>query len=347
MKKTSLLQPSQSRSLLILAYWPAAATVLLLAFAAYLYMPHRVGLGGMKILWPLNSVLAAVGCFCLTRRWISSFDSSLLAAIIYGFGPFGLSFVSYHPLAGLSYVAVPWLLCPAVYYQSGQTSGMIKTLITALLSLLPFAAIAGLFWLAAHHWAGPLFLMPKNKLLEPADLWGILTPVLFASNHFAIGFYHMPLICILMGLFVFVLSGKETLLVPVMGAIVLSLMSPICEVTPIVWLSFAALFLSICAGLGLQSLAWAGKADRFWILACVIASLLLAGGNYLMTGRHPGQADYSQAAMLFLASAAAVGLIFLLTQLNLKLTLFRWAVLFGVCVYDLWMTAPRLVDSLF
>jgi hypothetical protein len=347
MKKTSLSQPNQSRSLVVLAYWPAAATVLLLAFAVYLYMPHRTGLGGMKILWPLNSVLAAVGCFCLTRRWVSSFDSSLLAAVIYGFGPFGLSFVSYHPLAGLSYAVVPWLLCPAVYYQSGQMSGMRKTLITSLLSLLPFAAIAGLFWLAAHHWAGPLFLMPKNKMLEPADLWGMITPLIFTSNHFAIGFYHMPLICILMGLFIFVLSGKETLLVPVMGAIVLSLMPPICNVTPIVWLSFAALFLSICSALGLQSLAWAGKADRFWILACVISAMLLAGCNYLMGLSHPQQTDYHQATFLFLASAGAMGFIFLLTQMNLRLTLFRWIVLFGLCAYDLWITAPMLVDSLF
>jgi hypothetical protein len=347
MKNASLPQPGPTQSAITRVLGPVAAVILLLAFAAWLYKPHWFGLGGIKLLWPLNSVAAAVGCFVLTRRWISSFDASLLAGILYGFGPFGLSFVSYHPLAGLSYVAVPWLLCPAVYYQSGQSSGMAKTLITALLSLLPFAAIAGLFWLAAHYWAGPLFLMPKNKLLEPADLWGMITPMIFMSNHFAIGFYHTPLICMLMGLFVFALSGKETLLVPVMGAIVLSLMSPICEVTPIVWLSFAALFLSICSALGLQSLAWAGKADRFWILACVIASLLLAGFNYLMAGRHPGQADYPQAAVLFLATAAATGLVFLLTQWNIKQTLFRWVILFGVCVYDLWITAPRLVDSLF
>jgi hypothetical protein len=347
MKNTSQTLQGPNRNALVRALFPVAAVILLLAFAAWLYKPHWFGLGGIKLLWPLNSVLAATGCFVLTRRWISSFDASLLAAVIYGFGPFGLSFVSYHPLAGLSYVAVPWLLCPATYYPAGHASGMQKTMITALLSLLPFAAIAGLFWLAAHHWAGPFFLMPKNKMLEPADLQGMITPMIFMSNHFTIGFYHMPLICMLMGLFVFALSGKETLLVPVLGAIVLSLLSPICEVTPIVWLSFATLFLSVCSALGLQSLAWAGKADRFWILACVIAALLLAGGNYLMAGSHPGQTDYRQTAVLFGISAAAIGLVFLLTQLNLKLTLVRWTVLFGVCVYDLWVTAPRLVDSLF
>jgi hypothetical protein len=347
MKNTSSSLPGLTKSAMVQALLPVAAVIILLAFAAYLYGPHWFGLGGMKILWPLNSVLAAMGCFILTRRWISSFDASLLAALIYGFGPFGLSFVSYHPLAGLSYVAVPWLLCPAVYYQSPNTTGMLKTLAIALLSLLPFAAIAGLFWLAAHHWAGPLFLMPKSKLLEPTDLWGMITPMIFASNHFAIGFYHMPLICILMGLFVFALSGKETLLVPVMMGIILSLMSPICEVPPIVWLGFAALFLSVCSALGMQSLAWAGKADRFWILACAIAALGLAGCNYLMGLSHPQPADYRHAAVFFLASAGATGLVFLLTQLNLRLTVVRWLVLFGLCAYDLWVTAPRLVDSLF
>jgi hypothetical protein len=347
MKNTSSSLPSSTNNAMVRALLPVAAVIILLAFAVYLYRPHWFVLGGMKILWPLNSVLAAMGCFILTRRWISSFDASLLAGIIYGFGPFGLSFVSYHPLAGLSYVAVPWLLCPAVYYKSANTAGMLKTPAVALLSLLPFAAIAGLFWSAAHYWAGPLFLMSKNKLLEPADLWGIITPMLFTSNHFAIGFYHMPLICILMGLFAFALSGKETLLVPVMVGIVLSLMPPICDVPPIVWLGFAALFLSVCSALGIQSLAWAGKADRFWILTCVIAALLLAGCNYLMGLSHPQQTDYRQATLLFLASAAAAGLVFLLTQLNLRLTLLRWLVLFGLCAYDLWVTVPRLVDSLF
>jgi hypothetical protein len=33
--------------------------------------------------------------------------------------------------------------------------------------------------------------------------------------------------------------------------------------------------------------------------------------------------------------------------LNLRLTVVRWLVLFGLCAYDLWVTAPRLVDSLF
>jgi hypothetical protein len=347
MKNNPISQSGLNKNNMVRLLLPVAAVILLLAFAAWLYRPHWIGLGGIKLLWPLNSVAAAVGCFVLTRRWISTFEASLLAAVIYGFGPFGLSFVSYHPLAGLSYVAVPWLLCPAVYYQPGQTSRVSKTLITSLLSLLPFAAIAGLFWLAAHYWAGPLYMMPKYKLLEPADLWGMITPMLFTSNHFAIGFYHMPLICMLMGLFAFALAGKETLLVPVLGAVVLSLLSPICEVTPIVWLSFAALFLSICSAIGLQALAWAGKADRFWILACIITAVLLAGYNYLMMGSHPGQTGYRQAAMLFLTSASAMGFIFLLTQKNLRLTLLRWFVLFGLCAYDLWLTAPTLVDSLF
>jgi hypothetical protein len=29
------------------------------------------------------------------------------------------------------------------------------------------------------------------------------------------------------------------------------------------------------------------------------------------------------------------------------LSLLRWAILFGLCAYDLWVTAPALVDSLF
>jgi hypothetical protein len=336
-----------SKSDLMRVLHPVAAAVILSILAAYLYKPHWFQLGGMKLLLPLNSILAAMGCFVLTRRWVSSFDASLLAAVVYGFGPFGLSFVSYHPLAGLSFVVVPWLLCPAVYYHTGHSSGALKTLATTLLVLLPFAAIAGLFWSASHHWAGPLFLMPKHRTPQISDLWGMITPLTFTANHFAIGFYHIPLVCILMGLFVFAASGKETLLVPVMAGIVLSLVTPICGVTPIVWLSFAALFFSVVAGLGMQSLAWAGKADRFWILACVIVALLLAATNYFLGFYYPGQIAYRHATFLFLACAAAMGFIFLLTHFNLRLSLIRWIILFGLCAYDLWITAPALVDSLF
>lgn len=347
MKKASVLPQGTAKSRILRVLLPVAAAVLLLAFAGYLFGPHWFGLGGLKILWPVNSVLAAMGCFTVSRRWLSSFDASLLAAVIYGFGPFGLSFVAYHPLAGLSYVAIPWLLCPVVYYRSAGTTRIAKTLAVTLLTLLPFAAILGLFWSAAHYWGGPLFLMPKNKLLELSDLWGFVTPMIFISNRFAVGFYHMPLICILMGLFVFAFSGKETLLVPVMTGIILSLIPPVCNVPPIVWIGFVALFLSICSGLGIQSLALAGKADWFWILACIIVSLLLAGFNYLIGQSAPQQALYKHGILLFLVSAAAVGFACALAFLNLRLTLLRWAVLFGACVYDLWATAPALVDSLF
>ncbi|MBM4102807.1 MAG: hypothetical protein FJ263_01990 [Planctomycetes bacterium] len=347
MKGASPSPSGFSKSDLVRMLHPVAAAVILSILAAYLYMPHWFQLGGMKLLLPLNSILAAMGCFVLTRRWVSSFDASLLAAVIYGFGPFGLSFVSYHPLAGLSFVVVPWLLCPAVYYHTGHSSGALKTLATTLLVLLPFAAIAGLFWAASNHWAGPLFLMPKHRTPQLTDLWGMITPLTFTTNHFAVGFYHAPLVCILMGLFVFAASGKETLLVPVMAGIVLSLITPICSVTPIVWLSFAALFFSVVAGLGLQSLAWAGKADRFWILACVIGSLLLAAANCLLGFYYPGQTAYRHAMLLFLACTAATGFIFLLAHFNLRLSLLRWIILFGLCAYDIWVTAPALVDSLF
>ncbi|MEN6307470.1 MAG: hypothetical protein ABFD91_06910 [Anaerohalosphaeraceae bacterium] len=349
MKKiTSAVTKSGNRDLLRVLQ-PVAAVLLLSGLAVYLYQPHwfQLGMGNRKILLPLNSILAAMGCFVVTRRWISSFDASLLAAIIYGFGSFGLSFIKYHFMAGLCYAMVPWLLCPAVYYHAGHSGGTVKTMVSTLLTIMPFAAILGLIWFAAHHWAGPLFLMPKHRILEISDLLGLVTPMIFATEPFAIGFYHVPLILMLMGLFVFAVSGRETLLLPVLVGIVLSLMNPILDVTPILWLSFPALFLSVLAGLGLQAMAWAGKADRFWITLCIPAALILAGVNLVLSQSHPQTTAYSQAAVLFLAAAGGVGAIFLMTCLNIRMIWLRWVILFGLCVYDIVITSPSLVDSLF
>jgi hypothetical protein len=99
MKDVSPSSLGFSKSGLMRMLHPVAAVVILSILAAYLYRPHWFQLGGMKLLLPLNSILAAMGCFVLARRWVSSFDASLLAAVVYGFGPFGLSFASYHPLA--------------------------------------------------------------------------------------------------------------------------------------------------------------------------------------------------------------------------------------------------------
>ncbi len=349
MKKTASAVTKPGKRDLLRVLQPVAAAVLVTVLAAYLFQPHwfQLGIGPKKILLPLNAILAAMGGYVVTRRWISSFDASLLAGVIYGFGALGLSFIKYHFTAGLCYAVVPWLLCPAVYYHPGHSGGTAKTIISSLLTLMPFAAIAGLFWIASHHWAGPLFLMPKYRILEISDLWGLITPMTFAWHPLAIGFYHVPLMMILMGLFVFAVSGRETLLLPVLVGVILSLLGPILDVTPIIWLSFPALFLSVMAGLGIQAMAWAGKADRFWIGLCVLAALILAGLNYYLSQSNLQTTAYHHAALLFLASAAGVGIIFMLTTKGFKLTWLRWIILFGLCVYDIVMTSPALVDSLF
>jgi len=347
MKKASSANSGVNSGKLLGVLQPVAAMVILLAFAAYLYRPHWFQLGGAKMLIPLSSILAAMGCFVITRRWISSFGASLLAAAIYGFGPFGLSFIKYHFMAGLCFAAVPWLLCPAVYYHAQSPGGVVKTGLSVLLTCLPFGFIVGLFWMAAHFWGGPLFLMPKNRVLEMADLWGILTPLIFTAKPFAVGFYHLPLLFILMGLFVFAFSGKEMLLVPVLVSIVLSLLGPILDVAPIIWLCFPALFFAVVAGLGLQAFAWAGKADQVWLLICFVTGLLLAGGNYFLGLSCSPRLLYWHTMLFFLAASVAIGCIWIMTILNLRLHWLRWAILLGAAAYDLALVAPQLTDSLF
>lgn len=349
MKKASPAQSGTGSGSVLRALQPLVAVLVLLAFARYLYKPHWFQLGGLKMLIPLSSIIASVGCYVVSRRWLSSFGASLLAACIYGFAPFGLSFIKYHFLAGLCFAAIPWLLCPAVYFHAQSGGGFTKTCLSVLLTCVPFAFIVGVFWMAAHSPAGPLFLIPQNHVLEMSDLLGILTPLIFIHQHFAVGFYHLPLLFILMGLFLFAVSGKEMLLVPVLAGIVLSLLSPILEVAPIIWLCFPALFLAIVAGLGIQAFAWAGKADQKWLLVCFIVGLILAGGNYAL-GSFCYQAQrllYWNTMLLFLGSSAAVGAIWIMTLLNLRLHWLRWIILIGAAAYDLYLIAPQLTDSLF
>ena len=61
------------------ALLPIAAFISYALLALYLYYPHFEHFGRLDYLYPVNSVLAGLGCFVLSRRWISSFAASLLA----------------------------------------------------------------------------------------------------------------------------------------------------------------------------------------------------------------------------------------------------------------------------
>jgi len=145
-----------------------ATLILYVCFSVYLYLPS-VGVNNAHVFCGFNAMAAAWGAYFLSRRWVNNWTPSLLTGAAYGFGPFALSFGVFHPLAGLSFAMVPWLLLPAVYWHKGKTPDLYRFSVRALLALLPFAGIILWFWLLAQPWAGPNFLMPKNMALTIKD----------------------------------------------------------------------------------------------------------------------------------------------------------------------------------
>ena len=93
--------------------WPIVSVVLYAAFAVYLYRPHFGDFARWDWLLPVSACAAAFGGYTLSRRWVAGFTGSLLAGLLYGFGPFLLGLAKFHPASSLLAAGVPWLFVPA------------------------------------------------------------------------------------------------------------------------------------------------------------------------------------------------------------------------------------------
>lgn len=345
MKKTSTTSSAApSRKDITAVLEPAAAVFVLLALAVFLYQPHWFELGGLKLLYPLNSIIGAIGCYMLTRRWMSSLAGSLLAGMIYGFSPFALSFAAYHPLAGLLYAAVPWLFCPAVYFQTVPSRNFLKPLLTALLAFSPFVIIIAVCWTSAHLFPGTLFVMPNNRWLDFRDFLTLLCPLDFAANHIAFGFFHVGIIASLLGLFVFTLSRRWFILPPVTAGLILSLGASIFDVPPILWASIPALFIAALAGIGFQAMAWSGASDNKWIWGCASAAVIAAGLHFLGIGASTAF-HLSASVQMFLLAAGLFAATALLAKFNIRWPLLRWILICAAAGYDIILGAAIIIDK--
>jgi len=219
-----------------------AAVVLYACFGVFLYLP-TLGVDNSKLICGINAVVAAWGSYYISKRWVNNWTPSLLAGAVYGFGPFALSFGMFHPLAGLSFAMVPWLLLPAVYWHKGKSPDAFRFSVRALLTLLPFAGIVLLFWLPSQQWAGPFFLMPKELSMTVKDFQNLILPLHKSGGVVVFGLYHCSLVFVLMGVFVYIKLQRIALLIPIAAGLVLSFWEPIFQVTPVVWAAFPILFL--------------------------------------------------------------------------------------------------------
>jgi hypothetical protein len=318
-----------------------------IVLSGWLFLPYREQFERFGILDAICPVVAAFGVFFLSRRWMSSWTPSVVAGAVYGFGPYALSFSIYHPLAGVYYAMIPWLFLPAAYWHRFSPPTAIRFLTRGLFTLLPFAVVILLFWVPSQPWAGPYFLMPTTGPLDAKDFQGLVFPLYKVGGEVIFGLYHFPVLLALMGVFVLANVQRIAVLIPFAAGLVLSFLDPVLHVSPIVWAGFAILFLSLLAGLGLQAMLYAGKADSFWIVACAILGAVLAalfGGLALspLTGR-----VFELTALLYAVSAGALGIVYFCSRFPLRRPWIKWVLLTGAAAADLIICSRYLVDKLF
>ncbi|MEN6427724.1 MAG: hypothetical protein ABFE13_20405 [Phycisphaerales bacterium] len=330
------------------------ATALYVAFAIYLYQPRFAVFTGWQWLVPVNTCVAAMGVYALSRRWVPGFSGALLAGLVYGFGPFFLGLARVHPSAGFLAGCVPWLFIPVTILEKrfGKALGL-------PLLLTPFIVIV----LFSHLAAGQrLFAAPLHAAVRPTDLVGFIAPLAMMSRSTALlGLYHVPMAALTLGLAMMWKARRYSVFFVLLAGFVLAFSNCFLNptqiawlaVSPILWVSIPMLWCAVLSGIGLHGLIEAGFADRGWILAAVItlgvlaiAALLLAAKCFqVFLGLGDGYARlFVQAAMIYLLGALAAGIIFLLTRMKLRVHWLRWAILCTALGVDVFLGARYLVD---
>jgi hypothetical protein len=349
----------------------AAAAIIYAVFAGYLYRPYFKGFGslGFQDLFVVNVCLASLGTYVLSRRWMAGFAESFFAGVVYGFGPFALGLAKFHPTAGFLVAAIPWLFCPAVFGPKGKYKPL-----RILLSLLPFLAIVLFFQLAGRF---GLYPIPINLKLNFSDLASLLAPMVAAQrNKILIGFYHVPIASLVMGLCM-LSAPLESLLkggilhkgqffrdltirrFGIVAIFAVTTMLAFCDsflgISPIIWLSISTLCCSVLIGLGMQGLIGAGQADRKPILLTAILLGVFAIVTLLFATKYfqvaLGLADgYArllvETAKMYILAAVTVAMIFIIARSKLRLHAVRQILLCAAMTLDIFLGARFIVDTI-
>jgi len=325
-----------------------AAAAIYACFAVFLCM-HAGKVNKAVVAFAVNGVAAAWGAYFVSRRWVNNWTPSLFAGAVYGFGPFAVSFELFHPLASLSFMMVPWLFLPSVYWHKGKSPGAMRFCVRAMLSLLPFAGIILLFWLPAQTWAGPVFLMPLDLSMTVKDFTEVIFPLRQTGGMVEFGLYHCSVVLALMGLFVFYKLKRVAFLIPISAGLVLSFCEPVLQVSPIAWAAFPMLFLSMLSGLGFQAMVSAGKADSKWVITCGVFVSILAVffGAMMIRIVDPFRTMYEVTASMYGLTAVGIWMILFFIHAFPRRNQFRWLLLTAIMVIDLLFSARYLMDVLF
>ncbi len=213
---------------------------------------------------------AGLGVYLLSRRWISQYPGRLLAAILYAFGPVAMQFLyaeDYAIQSGLFWAIFPWLNLPAVLWPIGKPPTFTNRTIHAGLVL----GGTGVFLLLSYLNTQQKWI-PSDWQMKPQALIDLFSPLLKSDRGPCLSLCHIPLITAALGLLTCLHSRKKILPILILVSILMSLFKLTPMIVPFSCIAFAGLYLSVLAGLGAQTIAWLGKADKHYLSLCIILS---------------------------------------------------------------------------
>jgi hypothetical protein len=326
-----------------------AAMAIYAGFAVYLYQPYFKNFNGLQYLIVVNVCLASLGCFVLSRRWVSSFLGSLFAGAVYGFGPFAFGLARYHPTAGFLMATMPWLFLPVAFGPKARWRWLRMPL-----SALPFLVILLFFQVSAYY---HLFAIPTQVQPHLADLLSLLAPFVASQQSLTlVGFYHVPIAALVMGLSMLFAARRFGVMMIICLGATLAFCDSFLKISPIIWLSFPVLCCSVIIGAGLQGICSAGFADRKWVLMATTIMLVLSLVTLLLATRYfqlfVGLGDkyarlFVDTAKIYILGAIAVAIVYFMARAKLRVHWLRWAVLGSAMTVDIFLGARFIVDKVF
>jgi hypothetical protein len=317
------------------------------ALSFYLFQPYRARFASTLYLAPIMHVVAAIGAFFFSRRWVGSQMASFFVAMLYAFGPFALSLDPWHASIPALFAVVPWCLCPAAFWPRWLLSPeklprMVRRAITMTLSLLPLIPIALVFEGLPQL---RIFPMPVGAGLAPADLVTLVEPTHIAGARFSVGFYHAAIPALVLGVAIFIRLKRYLPGLMLAAAVALAFLPPVLQVSPVIWMIIAMLGLCTIVGIGLEGLTLITASDRKWMIAAFAATLAALGAS-LAIGLSQSPHDLFSARMFLIALMPPAFIAFMAWR-NLRIRQLRWLLLAIALSLDIVLSSRQLVDLLF
>ena len=222
-------------------------------------------------------------------------------------------------------------------------------------AMLPFAAIVAFFEISGRI---RFFALPKQVHLHAEGLIGLLAPLVatkLGSVGVLIGFYHVPIAALAIGLAMSVAAQRYAVLTIPIAALVLGLSRPVLGVSPVIWFSRPAIFCAGVAGVGVQGISVAGARDKKWLIlvaglmaALAIFALLFATKYFqVFLGLAFGYAKlFLEAGKIYSLGAVVIGIILVITRLKLRASILRQGLLAAVLGLDIFIGARFIVDKM-